>query len=118
MNNNLMYDNRKVIKENFEVIKTCINASLDEIYDTIEVLKNKNSNDESIESLNKFAEANEQLRRNFLNDCLSELEIKKIIVIIDHRLQVLENHIKKTKIAKEELAKIRGQLNLKNWLYY
>lgn len=106
MNSIPIINKEKIIKDNYEIIKACINTTLDEEYDFINALKLNDPTDESILTLQQLADEHEELRRKFLEGSLEDLDIESILIIIHHRKEVMGKKLKQMSAALSELEKL------------
>ena len=94
--------------DNYNVIKQCIDTSLDELYDFIEALKVENDT-KSAESLEQMVEILEDLRKKYLNHTLTSKELESISILLDMRTRVLIKKADQLVAAVEQITDLRDE---------
>ena len=111
MNSHIVTDKHAIIRENHDVVKASLNATLDELYDFVEALRAFDGGDPSIKSLEELAKTYEALRTAFLEDDLNSAKINSIEVVLQHRLNVLRNKAEGIRQATEALNQLINSLS-------
>ena len=96
----------EVVNKNFDIIKQCIDTTLDELYDFIEALEVENDN-ENAEVLKTLADTQETLRKSLMNRSLNSFQLEQIATLLDTRCTVLTSKAEKLVKAAEELNNLR-----------
>lgn len=79
----------KVLENNYEVLKTCIEKTLHELYDLQDALDQASIHDSKSDTFKKIADYYEELRRNFIDDSMTDKDRHSLSLILDHRLEVM-----------------------------
>ena len=111
MNSHIVTDKHAIIRENLDVVKASVNATLDELYDFIEALTALDENDPSIKSLQDLADSYEEVRRDLLADELTSLRIYQLETILQHRLKILEKKRDEISLAINSLSQLINSMS-------
>lgn len=98
----------EVVNKNFDVIKQCIDTTLDELYDFIDALKVENDT-KNAEVLQTLADTQETLRKSLMNRSLNSFQLEQIASVLDMRCTILTNKAEQLIKAAEELNKLREE---------
>ena len=98
----------EVVNKNFDIIKQCIDTTLDELYDFIDALKVENDT-KNAEVLQTLADTQETLRKSLMNRSLNSFQLEQIASILDMRCTVLMKKAEQLVKAAEELNKLREE---------
>ena len=98
----------EVVNKNFDVIKQCIDTTLDELYDFIDALKVENDS-KNAEVLQTLANTQETLRKSLMNRSLNSFQLEQIASVLDMRCTILTNKAEQLIKAAEELNKLREE---------
>lgn len=102
MKSHIIIDKRKVIEDNKEAIKDCLNVTLDEEYDYLEALKVDEAPDDKKKMFETLTQDHEALRRALIdNEELTDLQVNEIGLVIRHRASVMQVKLAQLKEATE-----------------
>ena len=99
---------REFIKNHFEVVKQCIDTTLDELYDFRDALVTE-EDEKNAESLDMLAKSHESLRKNLMNKELTEFNLEQIDIILSTRATILTKKAEGLVKAAEEMAKLASE---------
>lgn len=98
--------------EHFEILKSCIRRTLDDIYNTLDATEQANISDERTDTLKAVAEQYEELLKNFVaKKELSEFEIAELAIIVNQTISNLDNEKGKVEKTLKALKEIGKNLN-------
>lgn len=93
MKSHIIIDKRKVIEDNKDTIKECLNVTLDEEYDYLEVLKTNEADEETQKPFIVLTEDHEALRRALIDGNLNDLQVEEVGIVIRHRRDVMQRKL-------------------------
>lgn len=98
----------EVVNKNFDIIKQCIDTTLDELYDFIEALEVENDN-KNAEVLKTLADTQETLRKSLMNRSLNSFQLEQIATLLDTRCTIIMKKAEQLVKAAEDLNKLREE---------
>ena len=93
MKSHIIIDKRKVIEDNKDTIKECLNVTLDEEYDYLEVLKTNEADEETQKPFIALTEDHETLRRALIDGELTDIQVEEIGIVIRHRRDIMQRKL-------------------------
>lgn len=99
---------REIVTNNYDVIRQCIDTTLDELYDFKEALEIEGDT-HNAEVLITLINNYEILKKSYAEKSLSEFQLEQIAAILEMRAKILEKKAADLDKAAKQLSSLRDE---------